>query len=170
MNDNDIDYFTRKARKLVSGLGKRTREQRRAALLDSIRSYRRISINRRLRTLLAVLIFALLTTSEVALAAQTPGVYDLIKDFGADPSGATDSTAAVQSFFSAVGDGEVGLIPQGTYSITSTINVYRTGWGADSAGLGLPRADRQFFDGTAQAVESSSPSMGLKQATSKISR
>jgi hypothetical protein len=77
-----------------------------------------------LRMLVAVTTLVMLTTSETALAAQTPGVYDLIKDFGADPTGATDSTAAVQSFFNTVGSGQVGLIPQGTYSITSTINVY----------------------------------------------
>jgi hypothetical protein len=144
MNDNVIDYFTRKALELVSGHGKTTREQRRAALLDSIRSYRHISINWRLRTLLAVLIFALLTTSKVAVAAQTPGVYDLIKDFGADPSGATDSTAAVQSFFSAVGDGDVGLIPQGIYSITSTINVYGQA-GARFSGLGPATSGQTIF-------------------------
>ena len=90
---------------------------------DPIRSYRCTSINRRLRTLIAVLILAMLTTSRSVVAAQAPGVYDLIKDFGADPTGATDSTPAVQSFFSAISNGQVGLIPQGTYSITATINV-----------------------------------------------
>ena len=145
MNDNDIDYFTRKAPELVSGDSAKGRGNRgRAALLDSIRSYRHISINWRLRTLLAVLIFALLTTSKVALAAQTPGVYDLIKDFGADPSGATDSTVAVQSFFSAVGDGDVGLIPQGIYSITSTIDVYGQA-GARFSGLGPATSGQTIF-------------------------
>lgn len=144
MNDNDIDYFKRKARESVTGVGKRTRKQRRAALVDPIRSYRHGSINWRLRTALAVLILAMLTTSKAALAAQTPGVYDLVKDFGADPTGATDSTAAVQSLFSTVGEGEVGLIPQGTYSITSTINVIDQA-GARFSGLGPATSGQTIF-------------------------
>jgi len=86
----------------------------------------------------------MLTTSEVALAAQTAGVYDLIKDFGGDPTGATDSTAAVQSFFSAVGNGQVGLIPQGTYSITATINVNSLA-GSRINGLGPATSGQTVF-------------------------
>jgi hypothetical protein len=113
-------------------------------LVYSTRSYRHVSINWRLRALLAVLTLAILTSSKVALAAQTPGVYDLIKDFGADPTGATDSTAAVQSLFSTVGEGEVGLIPQGTYSITSTINVIDQA-GARFSGLGPATSGQTIF-------------------------
>ena len=86
----------------------------------------------------------MLATSETALAADTPGVYDLIKDFGADPTGATDSTAAVQSFFDTVGNGEVGLIPQGTYSITSTLNVYLKS-GIRVSGLGPATSGQTIF-------------------------
>lgn len=105
------------------------------------------------RTLLAVTILVTLTTSEAALAAQTPGVYDLVKDFSADPTGATDSTAAVQSFFNAVGSGQVGLIPQGTYSITSTINVYlKIGFRVN--GLGPATSGQTIFrwDGPSNGV------------------
>ena len=101
-------------------------------------------VRRRSHTLLTVLILVLLATSGAALAAQTPGVYDLIKDFQADPTGATDSTAAVQSFFGAVGNGQVGLIPQGTYSITSTINIVGQA-GARFSGLGPATSGQTVF-------------------------
>jgi pectate lyase-like protein len=86
----------------------------------------------------------MLTASGVAVPAQTPGVYDLIKDFGADPTGATDSTAAVQSFFSAITNGQVGLIPQGTYSLTSTISVYLK-VGIRVSGLGPATTGQTIF-------------------------
>ena len=112
--------------------------------MNSTHSFAHTVVNRVSRILLAVLILVVLATSEAALAAQTSGVYDLIKDFGADPTGATDSTAAVQSFFSAVGSGQVGLIPQGTYSITSTVNVAQQA-GARFSGLGPATSGQTSF-------------------------
>ena len=134
-------------------LAKDPQSKRRAALVDSTRNLIRIAAGRRLRTLLAASILVMITTSEVALAAQTPGVYDLIKDFGADPTGATDSTSAVQSFFTAIGDGEVGLIPQGTYSITSTIKVYLKA-GIRVNGLGPATGGKSIFrwDGASSGI------------------
>ena len=113
-------------------------------MVDLIRSFGRIANYLRLRTLLAVSVLLMLTTSQVVLAAQTAGVYDLIKDFGADPTGTTDSTAAVQAFFGAVGNGQVGLIPQGTYSITATINVNSQA-GSRINGLGPATSGQTIF-------------------------
>lgn len=104
----------------------------------------RLANNRRMRTILAVSILVTLAISRTAMAVQTTGVYDLTKDFGADPTGATDSTAAVQSFFSTVGSGDVGLIPQGTYSINSTINISGQA-GARFNGLGPSTSGETIF-------------------------
>ena len=56
-----------------------------------------------------------------------------VKDFGADPTGATDSTAAIQKTLDYAGSlansgvnfvgGATVLIPQGRYKLTSTLNV-----------------------------------------------
>ncbi len=97
-----------------------------------------------LSKLLGISILVILTTSRTAVATQTPGVYDLVKDFAADPTGTTDSTAAVQAFFSAVGSGQVGLIPQGIYSITSTINVEQQA-GSRFNGLGPATSGQTIF-------------------------
>ena len=51
------------------------------------------------------------------------GQTNLVADLGADPTGETDSTAAVQGFVSAIKDGSGGVVPPGTYSISSTINI-----------------------------------------------
>ncbi len=119
-------------------------KQTRVSLIASTRSFAYRQIIRRWRTLLAVSIIVVLAASEASLAAQSPGVYDLIRDFGADPTGATDSTAAVQAFFSTVGIGQVGLIPQGTYSLTSTIIVVNQA-GARFSGLGPATSGQTIF-------------------------
>ena len=54
---------------------------------------------------------------------ETYGQINLVTDLGADPTGETDSTAAVQGFVSAIKDGFGGVVPPGTYSIASTINI-----------------------------------------------
>lgn len=54
---------------------------------------------------------------------ETYGQIDLVADLGADPTGQTDSTAAVQAFISAIKNGFGGVVPQGTYSVSSTINI-----------------------------------------------
>jgi hypothetical protein len=51
-----------------------------------------------------------------------------LADFGADPTGATDSTAAVQAFFNqAQAVGGDCIIPKGTYRVSSPILIYDTG-------------------------------------------
>jgi Pectate lyase superfamily protein len=54
---------------------------------------------------------------------ETYGQINLVADLGADPTGQTDSTAAVQAFISAIKNGFGGIVPPGTYSISSTINI-----------------------------------------------
>ena len=54
---------------------------------------------------------------------ETYGQINLVDDLGADPTGQTDSTAAIQGFVSAVKNGFGGVIPPGTYSVSSTINI-----------------------------------------------
>lgn len=98
----------------------------------------------RLRLLLACSIVLTLVISKTGVAAQSPGVYDLVKDSGADPTGLTDSTPAVQSFFNTVSNGQVGLIPQGTYSITSTISIYQK-MGMRVNGLGPATTGQTIF-------------------------
>jgi len=43
-----------------------------------------------------------------------------VKDFGADPTGATDSTAAIQA---AIDSGKAAFVPKGTYKISATLNL-----------------------------------------------
>jgi hypothetical protein len=114
------------------------------ALATIIHTVVRLGNDRRMRTILAASILVTLAISRTALAVQTNGVYDLIKDFGGDPTGATDSTSAVQSFFSTVGSGNVGLIPQGTYSINSTISINGQA-GARFSGLGPSTSGETIF-------------------------
>jgi hypothetical protein len=60
-----------------------------------------------------------------------PGIYgdetydqlNLVADLGADPTGRTDSTAAVQGFVSAIKNGFGGVIPPGIYSLSNTIEI-----------------------------------------------
>ncbi len=109
--------------------------------------------DRRSYALFVAAMLVTLAASKAALPAQTAGVYDLIQDFGADPTGTSDSTAAVQSFFNAVGNGQVGLIPQGTYSITATINVDNKA-GIRVSGLGPATTGQTVFrwDGTTGGI------------------
>jgi hypothetical protein len=53
------------------------------------------------------------------LAAATHNV----KYFGAVGDGVTDDTAAIQAFFDALTDNKTGIIPNGTYLLTDTINI-----------------------------------------------
>src|ERR1700693_3293901 len=54
---------------------------------------------------------------------ETYGEINLVADLGADPTGQTDSTTAVQRSFSAIKNGFGGVVPPGTYSVSSTIEV-----------------------------------------------
>jgi hypothetical protein len=54
------------------------------------------------------------------------GKLNLISDFGADPTGQTDSTAAVQAFVDALSAGMGGVIPSGQYSIRKTIVISKS--------------------------------------------
>ncbi len=54
---------------------------------------------------------------------ETYGQINLVADLGADPTGQTDSTAAVQSFVSAIKNGFGGVIPPGIYSLSNTIEI-----------------------------------------------
>ena len=54
---------------------------------------------------------------------ETYGQINLVDDSGADPTGQTDSTTAIQGFVLAVKNGFGGVIPPGTYSVSSTINI-----------------------------------------------
>ena len=54
---------------------------------------------------------------------ETYGQINLVADLGGDPTGKTDSTAAVQGFISAIKNGFGGVVPPGTYSVSSTINI-----------------------------------------------
>src|ERR1035437_541809 len=58
---------------------------------------------------------------------ETYGQINLVTDLGADPTGKTDSTAAVQGFVSAINNGFGGVIPPGTYSIASRSEERRVG-------------------------------------------
>src|SRR5579862_3128465 len=74
---------------------------------------------------------SVLQASPSSSPTPVPGIYgdesygqiNLVDDLGADPTGQTDSTAAVQGFISAIKNGFGGVIPPGTYSISTTINV-----------------------------------------------
>lgn len=47
--------------------------------------------------------------------------YDAVRDFGADPTGLTDSTAALNNFCNAITDNSVALLRPGTYLYTPVI-------------------------------------------------
>src|ERR1700722_355961 len=57
---------------------------------------------------------------------ETYGQINLVADLGADPTGQTDSTAAVQEFVSAIKNGFGGVVPPGIYSVSSTMHVQGT--------------------------------------------
>jgi hypothetical protein len=73
----------------------------------------------------------IITSSATATPTPVPGIYgdeeygqtDLVASFGADPTGQSDSTAAIQEFVTAIQDGYGGIVPAGTYSVRSTINI-----------------------------------------------
>ena len=50
-----------------------------------------------------------------------------VKDFGADPTGATDSTAAIQAAIDSLSSGDALWFPDGTYKITSAIRFSGSG-------------------------------------------
>jgi hypothetical protein len=54
---------------------------------------------------------------------QAPDNIISLAHFGADPTGVTDATVAIQSWFNCARRGYVLLCPQGQYRISSTINV-----------------------------------------------
>jgi hypothetical protein len=56
------------------------------------------------------------------LVTRTADTVNVL-DYGADPTGATDSSAALQAAFNAATNGKSVYIPSGTYTCTSTINV-----------------------------------------------
>jgi hypothetical protein len=70
----------------------------------------------------------------VAPACAAPGTtYDVVADFGADPTGVTDTTTHLQNALDAAAAAPTGarvLLPAGTYSISSKLSV-----GAGAAGI-----------------------------------
>jgi hypothetical protein len=54
---------------------------------------------------------------------ETYGQVNLVADLGADPTGQTDSTVAVQGFISGIKNGFGGVVPPGIYSVSSTIDI-----------------------------------------------
>ena len=67
---------------------------------------------------------------EVPLPASPPGpTYDVVARYGADPTGARDSTAAIQGALDAAAGagGGVVLLPAGTYRCDGLLDVSRSG-------------------------------------------
>lgn len=91
------------------------------------------------------------TSAEAAIAALSRAAsvnFVSIKDFGADPTGLVDSTAAIQSAINSLGTGGGLVIPAGVYKITATLTL--SGYGKSIVGIGRPEL-RKFgagnFDG-----------------------
>jgi len=76
-----------------------------------------------------------------------------VLDFGADPTGGTDSTAAFQAAIGAYATRKQIFVPAGTYLITSTLDlgVYKTliGESTDTTRLNFNSADANFITGDA---------------------
>ena len=77
--------------------------------------------------------------------ALTKVTYSMIEgdpvnvlDFGADPTGVTDSTVAIQAAIDSVSDDNVVVIPPGTYELSDTLTLGVLNKGARIVGLGLP--------------------------------
>lgn len=76
-----------------------------------------------------------------------------LADFGADPTGEEDSTAAINAFFDAIPDGGEGRLPPGTYSISSTIRlVGRRSIRVVGEGGGLWGGVKFQWDGTSEGT------------------
>lgn len=89
-----------------------------------------------------------------------------VLDFGADPTGAADSTAAIQSAIDSVTNGTV-YFPNGTYSINTTLNIDAdTKLSLNLVGNGL--ASKLQYDGTTSAIPMVYYYGGSNSAFSKI--
>lgn len=60
-----------------------------------------------------------------------------VLDFGADPTGAADSTAAIQAAIDSTNDNCV-IVPPGTYALSATLTLGVLNKGARLVGIGLP--------------------------------
>ena len=79
----------------------------------------------------------------------TGAVVNVI-DFGADPTGATDSTSAIQAAIDSITNGTV-YFPNGTYSINTTLNIDAgTKISLNLVGNGL--ASKLRYNGTTSAI------------------
>jgi hypothetical protein len=67
------------------------------------------------------------------LATGTGEVADIVADYGADPTGVTDATAAIQN---AVNSGKPVWMPPGTYLLGGTITIPSTGVRIFGVGMG----------------------------------
>lgn len=82
--------------------------------------------------------------------SMTQGAVVNVLDFGADPTGATDSTAAIQAAVDSLTNGTV-YFPNGTFKITNTINIDAdTKYSLNLQGNGL--ASKLLYDGTTSNI------------------
>jgi hypothetical protein len=62
-------------------------------------------------------------TAQAAMAPGTPGWVNAVLAYGADPSGSTDSTAAIQNAVNALpASGGVVYLPSGTYLVSGSVS------------------------------------------------
>ncbi len=66
---------------------------------------------------------ALPASSLAATAALNGKLINIVDDAGADPTGATDSTAKIQAAIDSVGGAGVVIAPPGTYTCSSTLTI-----------------------------------------------
>lgn len=69
-----------------------------------------------------------------SLATRFGQVADVVADYGADPTGAADATAAIQN---AVNSGKPVWMPAGAYLLSGTITIPATGLRIFGAGMGV---------------------------------
>ena len=90
-----------------------------------------------------------MSLTKASYSMITGAVVNVI-DFGADPTGATDSTVAIQAAINSVTNGTV-YFPNGTYSINTTLNIDAdTKISLNLVGNGL--ASKLHYNGTTSAI------------------
>lgn len=90
-----------------------------------------------------------MSLTKASYSMITGSVVNVI-DFGADPTGATDSTAAIQAAINSVTNGTV-YFPNGTYSINTTLNIDAdTKISLNLVGNGL--ASKLHYNGTTSGI------------------
>lgn len=80
----------------------------------------------------------LITNGAGTVTISTPGIYNVVADFGADPTGVIDSTTTIQAGIDFVQTNHATLyFPPGTYKITAKLNFKcLPGWGMQGSGMG----------------------------------